>query len=54
MLGEDVKNEPRAVNHLDLDDLLELPELTWCQLPVADDRVGSRGHHDVAELARLA
>jgi len=50
--GEDVENQLRAIDHLALDPLLELPLLGWGQLVVEDHHVhgrlvgrgGQRGH----------
>ena len=54
VLGEDVEDQRRAVDDLDLDDLLQLPQLARRQLAVADDGVGSDRQHDVAQLLGLA
>ena len=54
MLGEDVEDQRSAVDHLDLDDVLELPQLTGRQLTVADHRVGTCCDNNVAQLLGLA
>ena len=54
MLGEDVEDQPGAVDDLHLDDVLELAQLTGRELAVDDDGVGAVLDHDVAQLARLA
>ena len=54
VLGEDVKDEPRAVDDLHLDDILEMPQLAGTELTVADHRVRARGDHEVAQFASLA
>ena len=46
VLGEDVEDQRGAVDHLDVDDLLERDELTRRELAVADHRVRPRrGDH---------
>ena len=54
MLGKDVQDQPGAVDHLDLDDLLERAQLPRGQLAVADDGVGAGRQHRVPQLGRLA
>ena len=54
MLGEDVQDQPGPVHDLDLDDLLQMPELARTQLTVTDHRVSTARHDDVAQLAGLA
>jgi hypothetical protein len=54
VLGEDVEDQCRAVDDLDLHDLFELAQLTRRQLAVADDRVGALRDHDVAQVPGLA
>src|SRR5690606_27432664 len=46
VLGEDVQDERGAVDDLDLDHVLQLPELAGGQLTVADDGVGAGGGGD--------
>lgn len=54
MLGEDVEDQGGPVDHLDLDDVFQVNQLTRAELTVADDGVGSRFEDDVAQLQRLA
>lgn len=54
MLGEDVEDQRRAVDHLDLDRLLQRDELRRGELAVADDGVGPGGQHHFAQFGRLA
>jgi hypothetical protein len=54
VLGEDVQDQRGPVDHLDLELLLQLAQLTGGQLTVADDRVGADGLHGVAQLVDLA
>jgi hypothetical protein len=54
VLGEDVQDQRRPVDDLDLDDGLELAELPRRQLAVAHDRVRALGDDDVAQLTGLA
>ncbi len=54
MLGEDVQDQGRAVDDLDLDDVLEVDQLARAQLTVADDGVRARFDDDVPQLLGLA
>ena len=54
VLGEDVQDERGAVDHLDLDHVLQLDQLAGGEFTVGDDGVGAGGLDDVAELGRLA
>ena len=54
MLGKDVENQRRAVDDLDLDDVLEGSSLAGAELTVADHGVGAFGDDDVAKLDGLA
>ena len=51
VLGEDVQDQRGAVDHLDLEPLLQVAQLAGRELAVADDGVGAGGHDDVGELA---
>ena len=53
VLGEDVEDQPGAVDDLDLDDVLELAQLTRAELTVADHGVGAVLDDHIAQLARL-
>jgi xanthine phosphoribosyltransferase len=54
VLGEDVEDQRRAVDDLDLDDVLEPAPLRRGEFVVGDDRVRAGRHDDVAQLGRLA
>src|SRR5690606_8923842 len=54
VLGEDVEDQRGAVDHLDLDDVLQRPSLRRSELTVDDDRVRALRDHDVAQLLGLA
>lgn len=54
MLGEDVEDQGRTVDDLDLDDVFEVDELTRAELTVADDGVRARFDDDVPQLGGLA
>lgn len=54
MLGEDVQDQGRTVDDLDLDDVLEVDELARAELTVADDGVRARLEDDVPQLLGLA
>ena len=54
MLRKDVEDQRGAVDDLDLDDVLELTQLTGSQLAVADHRVGAVCRDDIAQLLGLA
>ena len=54
VLGEDVEDQRGPVDDLDLDLVLEVPQLARRQLAVADHRVGSAGPDDLAETLDLA
>jgi len=54
VLSEDVEDERRPVDHLDLDDVLEVDQLGGAELPVTDEGVGADVEDDVAQLAGLA
>ncbi len=54
VLGEDVQDQGGAVDHLDLDDVLQVDELAGAQLTVADHGVGAGLDDDVPQLLRLA
>ena len=54
VLGEDVEDQRGAVDHLDLELLLQLPQLAGRELAVADDGVGPGRLHRVAQLVDLA
>ncbi len=54
VLGEDVEDQRSAVDDLDLDAVLEVPELAGRQLAVADDGVGATDADDLAEALDLA
>ncbi len=54
VLGEDVEDQGGPVDHLDLDDVLEVDELAGAELTVADHRVGARLQDDVPQLLGLA
>ena len=54
VLGEDVEDQRGAVDDLDLDLVLEVPELAGRELAVEDDRVGAGGAHDLGEALDLA
>jgi hypothetical protein len=53
VLGEDVEDQGRAVDDLDLDDVLEGAALARRELGVGDDGVGALGDDDVAQLGGL-
>lgn len=54
MLGEDVEDQGRTVDDLDLDDVFEVDELAGAQLTVADDGVRARFEDDVPQFVCLA
>ena len=54
MLGEDVQDQRRAVDDLDLDHLLQRVELRRAQFAVADHGVGSGRGDDLTQLLSLA
>ena len=54
VLAEDVEDHGRAVDDLDLDDVLERTPLTRGELGVGDHGVGADGGDDVAQLLGLA
>lgn len=54
VLGEDVEDQGGPVDHLDLDDVLEVDELAGAELTVAHDGVRSGLEHDVTQLLGLA
>ena len=54
VLGEDVEDQRRAVDDLDLGAVLQVAQLAGRELAVADDRVGAGGLRDVAQLVDLA
>ena len=54
VLGEDVEDQPRAVHHLDLHELLEPAQLPGGELAVADDRVRPHEGDHLAQLRDLA
>ena len=54
VLAEDVEDHGRAVDDLDLHDVLERTTLAGGEFGVGDDRVGADGRDDVAELLCLA
>jgi hypothetical protein len=54
VLGEDVQDQGRTVDDLDLDHVLELDQLARAQLTVADDGVRAGLDHDVPQLGGLA
>src|SRR5690606_9784636 len=54
VLREDVEDHGRAVDDLDLDDVLERAPLAGRELGVCDDGVGALRDDDLAELFRLA
>ena len=54
MLGEDVQDQDRTVDDLDLELVLEISQLGAGQFTVADHRVGSGGLHHLAHLGDLA
>lgn len=54
MLGEDVEDQGRTVDDLDLDDVLEVDQLAGAQFTVTDHGVGAGLDHDVPELVGLA
>ena len=54
MLGEDVEDQGRPVDDLDLDDVLKSAPLARAELTVADHRVGAFGNDDVTQLDRFA
>ena len=54
VLGEDVEDEPGAIDDLHLDHLLQVTQLAGAELSVADDGVGAAGDDEVPQLARLA
>src|SRR6187402_3553826 len=54
VLAEDVEDHRRAVDDLDLHDVLESATLARGELRVGDHGVGAECRHDVAELLSLA
>jgi hypothetical protein len=54
VLGEDVEDERRAVDHLDLGPLLQVAQLRRRELAVADHRVGTGRLDHGAQLVDLA
>ncbi len=54
MLGENIQDQRRAVDDLDLHDALELAELPGGELAVADDGVGTGVRDDPGQLGGLA
>ena len=54
VLGEDVEDEPGAVDDLHLDHLLQVTQLARAELSIADDGVGASGDDEIAELPGLA
>ena len=54
VLGEDVEDQRGAVDDLDLEAVLEVPQLAGLELAVADDGVGAGGLHDLLESVDLA
>ena len=54
VLGEDVEDQRGPVDHLDLEPVLEVPQLAGVQLAVADDGVGTGGLHHLAQAVDLA
>ena len=54
MLGEDVEDQPGAVDRLDLELVLEVAQLAGRQVAVEDHRVGAGGLHDLTQPVDLA
>ena len=54
VLGEDVEDQPGAVDRLDLELVLEVAQLAGGQVAVEDHRVGAGGLHDLAQPLDLA
>ncbi len=54
MLGEDVQDQRRAVDDLDLDDVFQSAPLRRCQFGIHHHGVRAGGHHDVLEFQGLA
>ena len=54
VLGEDVEDQRRPVDDLDLDDVFEVDQLAGAQLTVAHHRVRAGLQDDVPQLLRLA
>ena len=54
MLGENIQDQRRAVDDLDLDHLLQRVELGRAQFAVADHSVGSGRGDDLAQFLSLA
>ncbi len=53
MLSEDIEDQRRPVDDLDLDDLLQCIELSWGQFTVANHGIGACRHNDIADLFGL-
>ena len=54
MLGEDVENQLRAVDHTRLECVLELALLHRGELVVDEQRLGTRAHKRLLELGELS
>jgi hypothetical protein len=54
MSGEDVEDQRRAVDDLDLDPILEVTQLGGSELSVADHRVRTSGDHHLPQLVHFA
>ena len=54
VLGEDVEDQRGPVDDLDLEPVLEVPQLAGRELAVADHGVGAGGLHDLAHAVDLA
>src|SRR5690606_24155507 len=54
VLAEDVEDDRGAVDHLDLDDVLESTTLAGCEFGVGDDGIGTERGHDAAQFLGLA
>ena len=52
VLGEDVEDQPGAVDRLDLELVLEVAQLAGREVAVEDHRVGAGGLHDLEQARR--
>jgi hypothetical protein len=52
--SEDVQDQRSPVDHLDLDLILEVTQLSGRELTITDNRVRTGGDHDLPQLGHLA